>query len=121
MMNSMVSSMMNSMMHSRGMMNSMMNSWGMMERGTMRLNMVMSRGRMMYNMCRGMMNRVVDRVNWVNRDRYSSNFYFNFARSLFYINNFWWLDYSWSRGKVESWKWSGSWDWDRCNWDGCSS
>lgn len=66
----------------------------------------------------GRVNRMVDRVNgvdWVD-NRYSSNFYFNFARSLFYINNSNWLDYCWSRSKVESWK--GSWNWEGGNWSG---
>ena len=79
------------------------------------MNMVMSRSGMVDNMSSSMVNwmvdgvgrvnRMVDRVNgvdWVD-NRYSSNFYFNFARSLFYINNSNWLDYCWSRGKVESW------------------
>ena len=90
------------------------------------MNMVMSRSGMVDNMSSSMVNwmvdgvgrvnRMVDRVNgvdWVD-NRYSSNFYFNFARSLFYINNSNWLDYCWSRSKVESWK--GSWNWEGGNW-----
>merc|ERR1711935_188852 len=106
----------------------------MVERGSMGLNMVMSRSGMMDNMSSSMVNWMVDGVGRVNRmvdgvdrvngvdwvdNRYSSNFYFNFARSLFYINNSNWLDYCWSRSKVESW--NGSCNWEGGNWSGLSS
>merc|ERR1711935_958521 len=113
----------------RGMMSTMVERGTMstmVERGSMGLNMVMSRSGMMDNMSSSMVNWMVDGVGRVNRmvdgvngvdwvdNRYSSNFYFNFARSLFYINNSNWLDYCWSRGKVESWK--GSWNWEGGKW-----
>ena len=127
MVNSMMRGVVNSMVHSRGwgMMNSMVrgmvksrgsNRMGlymymprasMMNNSRMALDMYMSGTGMVDDMTGGMVGGRVNRMD----NRYSSNFYIdNLGRCLFYFKNPWLLDYSWSRGKVESWEWSRSWE-----------